>query len=177
VTHYRTNDVLRFVGKKVMDTSGDKIGCVEAIYEDGGSGPEWFAISTARAGTDMSFVPIHGTTVDQDHVWLPWGNDVVQGAPRCEIDGHLSADEEARLYAYYGMEWASTCAPIDQRSAEERAIEDVDVDPRGLAGDVRLRKWVESEGANTKVPVRRTIARVVMGPDHARDPRSDDSHA
>jgi len=67
MTTYQTEQVATWVGQTLEDVDGDKIGTVEAIYEDdGGSGPEWLAVSTGWFGSHVSFVPVRGATATGD---------------------------------------------------------------------------------------------------------------
>jgi uncharacterized protein (TIGR02271 family) len=178
MTTFETQQVATWVGRTVEDVNGDKIGTVDAIYEDDdGSGPEWFAVSTGLFGSHVSFVPVQGATATGDTLRVPWEKSVVKDAPRAEADGHLSPEEEGRLYSYYGMDWSQqnqtterATAPTSGRSTTDddamtRSEEEIDVHTRSReTGRVRLRKWVETEQVNVTVPVRREVARVVTEP-------------
>jgi uncharacterized protein (TIGR02271 family) len=180
MTTFESQQIAGWVGQTAVDTDGDKVGRIEAIYEDDdGSGPEWFAISTGLFGGHQSFAPVRGASADGDQVRLPWTKDVVKDAPRVDADGHLSPEEEARLYQYYGMDWSSTTATPDAATtsatptraattgddAMTRSEEEIEVGTRSReAGRARLRKWVETEQVNVTVPVRREVARVVTEP-------------
>jgi len=180
MTTFETQQVVGWVGQTVESMDGDKIGRIEAIYEDDdGSGPEWFAVSTGMFGSSVSFVPVQGATADGDRVRVPYGKDMVKDAPRCEADGHLSPEEEMSLYRYYGMEWGDSRTTTDTTTtaattartgtanddAMTRSEEELDVSTRSReTGRVRLRKWVETEQVNVTVPVRREVARLVTEP-------------
>jgi uncharacterized protein (TIGR02271 family) len=48
-------------------------------------------------------VPVHDATLDGDDLRLSYTKDKVKDAPSVDVDaGHLSEEEEGRLYAYYG---------------------------------------------------------------------------
>ena len=174
---HESERIASWVGQTAVDEHGDKIGRIEALYEDDdGSGPEWFAISTGWFGGHLSFAPVRGASADTDQVRLPWSKDVVRDAPRVDADGHLEPDEEVRLYQYYGMEWDTTpsapvAAPVtpaattrtsDAEGSMTRSEEELEVSTRSReAGRARLRKWIETENVTTTVPVRREVARVV----------------
>jgi uncharacterized protein (TIGR02271 family) len=180
MTTHESQQVATWVGQTVEDVDGDKIGTIDAVYEDDdGSGPEWFAVSTGWFGSHVSFVPVRGATSTGDRLRVPWAKEVVKDAPRAEADGHLSPEEESRLYAHYGMEWTTptqnvtttqtTGTTTDRTTGTDDAMtrseEEVDVHTRSReAGRVRLRKWVETEQVNVTVPVRREVARVVTEP-------------
>ncbi|MGK5643659.1 photosystem reaction center subunit H, partial [Streptomyces sp. URMC 126] len=54
-----------------------------------------------------TFVPIHDAAMVEDHLEVPYSKDQVKGAPHVDVDqgGHLSEQEERRLYDYYGVDW------------------------------------------------------------------------
>jgi uncharacterized protein (TIGR02271 family) len=175
VTTFESQQVAAWVGQTAVDVDGDKIGTVDAVYEDDdGSGPEWFAVSTGWFGSHVSFVPVQGATSEGDQLRLPYSKELVKDAPRAEADGHLSPEEEARLYSHYDMEWSSTAPQTAQPTAGRttggddamtRSEEEIDVGTVSReAGRVRLRKWVETEQVNVTVPVRREVARLVTEP-------------
>ena len=91
-------------GQELVDGQGTKIGKVEDVYLDEETDqPEWLAVATGMFGTKVSFVPISGTNDQGGRLVSRWSKDQVKDAPRAEADGHLSQDEEARLYQHYGM--------------------------------------------------------------------------
>lgn len=177
-------DMQQVVGLKAVDQSESKVGTVADVYADDETGrPEWLAVNTGLFGTKVSFVPLAGAEVYGDEVLLAYDKDLVKAAPRAEADGHLSPQEEAALYDHYGVDSRRPDGPTGEvgRSARRGAGEDVsgsetddamtrseeelDVDKRtSEAGRVRLRKWIETEDVNIRVPVRRERARLVTEP-------------
>src|SRR3954447_13589690 len=92
----------------VHDTRGNKIGDARHVFFDDVTGrPEWVSVKTGLFGSNESFIPIHDASLVQDHLEVPYAKDEVKGAPNVDVDagGHLSAQEEHRLYDYYGMDW------------------------------------------------------------------------
>jgi uncharacterized protein (TIGR02271 family) len=121
----------------------------------------------------VSFVPVQGVTTDGDGLRLPWTKELIKDAPRADADGHLSREDETRLYQHYGMDWSSSAAETTQTAAPRgtgdaamtRSEEEIDVGTRSReAGHARLRKWIETEQVNVTVPVRREVARLVTEP-------------
>jgi uncharacterized protein (TIGR02271 family) len=183
-----TLDTLR--GATVVDEDGDKIGTLDEIYLDEDTGqPEWAAVKTGLFGTGLSFVPLASAERDGDELRVPFTNETVKDAPRVEADGHLSQDEEADLYAYYGMDYSegrSDGGLPDERDvvtgrspgsvghdlsgpttddAMTRSEEELHVGTeRREAGRARLRKYVETETRNETVPVQRETVRVEREP-------------
>jgi uncharacterized protein (TIGR02271 family) len=100
-----TQDVNRIIGTNAVDNDGSKIGKIGQVYLDDQSGrPEWATVSTGLFGTQESFVPLAQAEISGDTLRVPYEKARVKDAPRVDVDsGHLSPDEEAELYRYYGV--------------------------------------------------------------------------
>lgn len=152
----------------VYDSSGSKIGDARHVFFDDVTGePEWVSVKTGLFGTSESFVPIHDASMVEDHMEVPYPKNQVKDAPNVDVDagGHLSEQEEHRLYEYYGIDWdaawqqaapppAEQAAPppadtAQVRTADEamtRSEEEMHVGTeRREAGRARLRKYVVTE--------------------------------
>ncbi len=115
-----TAQVDNWIDRTLHDGSGHKIGKIADNYTDDDTGqPEWLAVTTGHFGSNVSLVPLAGATPAGDGIQVPFPKDQVKEAPNAGLDGKLSQEEEARLYAHYGLDY-------DQ----ER---------------VRLQRWVEHE--------------------------------
>ncbi|MEZ7159839.1 DUF2382 domain-containing protein [Streptomyces sp. MAD19A] len=102
----------------VYDGDGNKIGDAKHVFLDDASGrPEWVTVKTGMFGSSESFVPIRDASMVQDHLEVPYDKDKVKGAPSVDIDagGHLSVDEEHRLYEYYGINWDNVLSDPDDK--------------------------------------------------------------
>jgi uncharacterized protein (TIGR02271 family) len=98
------NDVTRLSGATVRDSGGDKIGKVAQVYLDDSSGePEWVTVRTGLFGTKESFVPLAASRFDGNEIVVDATKDKVAGAPKVDQDGHITAQEEAEIYRYYGI--------------------------------------------------------------------------
>ncbi|MFJ8804434.1 PRC-barrel domain-containing protein [Streptomyces sp. NPDC102487] len=100
--------VTAVLGRAVHDPDGHKVGNVKNIYLDTATGqPEWITVDTSLFGTHEAFIPMRDAKVVGDHLEVTDFKDRIKEAPRVDVDsyGHLSADEEQRLYEYYGMAW------------------------------------------------------------------------
>jgi sporulation protein YlmC with PRC-barrel domain len=96
--------VQSLLGSTVRDSSGDKIGKVGQFYLDDTTGqPEWVTVRTGLFGTRESFVPLAAARVEVDELVVDVPKERVTGAPQIDEDGHLSAEQEAQLYSYYGV--------------------------------------------------------------------------
>lgn len=166
------------VGRKVVDSTGDKIGEVQDVYlDDVSNEPDWLAVSTGWFGTKISFVPVEGISYAGDDVVVAYSKDMVKDAPRCDADGHLNQDEEATLYSYWGRPYDTTAdtgtdiggrrdiGEGDRDASLTRSEEELHLDKHTReSGRARLRKWVETEHAQLTIPIRREKARLVTEP-------------
>lgn len=169
----------------VHDARGNKIGDARHVFFDDVTGePEWVSVRTGLFGTSESFVPIHDASVVEDHLEVPYAKDTVKDAPNVDIDagGHLSEQEEHRLYDYYGIDWDTAWqqaqtdtgriagTPADAaigtpEDAMTRSEEEMHVGvERREAGRVRLRKYVVTEEQQMTVPVRHEEVRIEREP-------------
>jgi uncharacterized protein (TIGR02271 family) len=104
MTDARIDDYRGWIGRKAVDRNGDKIGRIDDIYADDDTGqPEWLTVHTGMFGGHMTFVPLRGAQMQGDDLMVAYDKDQVKDAPRAEADGHLTEQEEDRLYEYYGM--------------------------------------------------------------------------
>jgi hypothetical protein len=120
------DEVQDWPGRKLVGADGSKIGKVGEIYLDDRSGqPEWALVNTGLFGTRSSFVPITDARSDGDGaVMVPFDKHTVKDAPNVDEGDHLSPEEEASLYRYYGR----TDYDHEAGSAPRR-------EPGGLAAD------------------------------------------
>jgi uncharacterized protein (TIGR02271 family) len=179
-------DLRDLIDRKAVDPDGDKIGTVSGVYLDDETGePNWLAVTTGWFGTNVSFVPFAGSYVGGDDVVVAYPKGTVKDAPNCEADGHLTPEEEARLYEHYRLDSGGTGtartggvpsarggASGRTDDAMTRSEEELDVSKRRTeTGRARLRKWVETEHVQMTVPIRREKARLVTEPidDRNRD--------
>lgn len=172
-------------GGNVVDNEGNKIGSIGQVFLDDQSGnPEWITAKTGIFGGAESFVPLREAEVSGDDVRVPFDKNTVEDAPRIDDpEGHLSEDEEATLYSYFG---GSDSVP-SQTSSEDRDRGDSTVghDASGpttdsamtrseeqvtvgtethTTGKMRLRKYVVTENVTQTVPVSHEEVRLEREP-------------
>jgi sporulation protein YlmC with PRC-barrel domain len=100
-------DVMEWRGCEVVDRDGDRVGKLDEIYVDRETGkPEWAIVNTGLFGRKSSFVPLKDAMREGDLIRVPYEKDHVKDAPSVEPDGEISADEEQRVYAHYGLEYS-----------------------------------------------------------------------
>ncbi len=103
-------DAQTLYGRLAFDRAGIEIGEIEAVYLDTSTGrPEWAAVRTGR--TETSLAPLAGAEVTDAGVRLPVEHRLVLGAPVGDEAGRfpeeLSAEQEAELYHYYAIDYAT----------------------------------------------------------------------
>jgi uncharacterized protein (TIGR02271 family) len=98
------SSVPSLMGSTVRDSAGDRVGKVGQVYLDDTTGlPEWVTVRTGLFGTRESFVPLAAARVEGDELVIDVTKDRVKDAPQIDEDGHLSEEQEAELYRYYGV--------------------------------------------------------------------------
>jgi sporulation protein YlmC with PRC-barrel domain len=106
----------------IVDRDGATVGTVSEFYLDRETGePTWALVSTGLFGTKHTFVPLLEATELRDGVQVPYEKAHIKDAPRIELDGQLTPEEEARLFSHYGLDYTSpaTGRPGDPLAAEE----------------------------------------------------------
>jgi sporulation protein YlmC with PRC-barrel domain len=104
------DDAQALYGRTAFDQAGVELGEIEAVYLDSNtSRPEWAAVRTGR--TETSLAPLAGAEVTDAGVRLAVDHRLVQGAPVGDDAGRfpteLSAEQEAELYHYYAVDYAT----------------------------------------------------------------------
>ena len=95
-------------GLTLVATDNEPVGPIEAIYVDRTTRqPEWALVNTGLFGSARTFVPLADAAQRGDIVRVPHETSVVREAPRLEQDAELSEEDEARLYAHYGIQYTT----------------------------------------------------------------------
>ena len=175
----------------VYTNDGDKLGSIGQLYVDDETGqPSWVTVNTGLFGTSESFVPLQAASVDGNDVRVPYAKALVKDAPKVERDGHLSPEEEDRLYRHYSLGGTSTSGDVAGTRTDDsartttgrptvghdtsgpttdeamtRSEEQLRVGTEAReAGRVRLRKFVVSENVTETVPVSHEEVRLEREP-------------
>jgi len=188
-------DVKTLTGSTVVDSSGGKIGKVGQVYLDDQTGePQWVTVKTGLFGGKESFVPLAASRVDGDQLVVDATKDKVSGAPQVDEDGHISEQEEAEIYRYYGVSAAGsygttgttgtyeTTGTTDRSAGYERSAGQDTSGPNTddamtrseehlvagtqqvEAGKARLRKYVVTDTESVQVPVSHEEVRLEREP-------------
>ena len=187
VTVLTVDDAQQMLGTTLLDPDGGKLGKVSDVYMDSATDtPEWALVHTGMFGGRESFVPLAQARKAGSGVQVPYSKEQVKGAPTAEPDGELSQDEEAQLYAHYGLDYseapsgsglptAGVPAPAPKRKKSKQNPMPDDAMTRseehltvGMvqkpSQTVRLRKRIVTENASVTVPVTRERATVTREP-------------
>jgi uncharacterized protein (TIGR02271 family) len=159
-------------GRNVVDQEGARVGTLEEIYLDQRTHrPEWALIQTGLLGTKSSFAPLAGARPDGEDVRIGYSKQKVKDAPPVDADRDLSPEEEARLYAHYGLDYSEprsdTGLPRGRTTddAMTRSEEELRVGTaKRERGRARLKKYVVTEDVSQTVPVQREEVRVEREP-------------
>jgi len=163
------------MGGTAISADGDRLGKVGQVYLDDQTGqPEWATVSTGLFSGRESFVPLAHAEINGAELQVPYDRDTVKGAPDVDAEGgHLSQQEEAELYTYYGLDYAEagredaadTPNPDNTGAAmirsEERRVVGTE---RREVGRARLRKYIVTEQQTVTVPVTRQQLRIEREP-------------
>src|SRR5215207_633054 len=173
-----TDTISRVIGQDVYDESGEKIGSASEVYLDDETGqPEWVTVRPGLLATKESFVPLATARIERDELVVDATKEQVNGAPRVDQDGHLSEQQEAEIYRYYGITRGSDqprATTRDRRRntsgrqtdrAMTRSEEKLRAGTERVeAGRARLRKYVVTDTEQVQVPVSREEIRVEREP-------------
>ena len=170
----------------VVGRGGEKIGGIGEVYLDDVTGePEWVSVNTGLFGASESFVPLQAARIEGNDIQVDYDKEFVKDAPRVSAGGHLTPEEEQRLYEYYGLTVGQStgyeAADVGYDAADNavgydtsgpttddamtRSEERLNVGTRTQeAGRARLRKYVVTENVTQTVPVSREEVRVEREP-------------
>ncbi len=188
------DQINNYVDGNVIDNDGDKVGSVGQIFLDDQTGqPAWVTVKTGLLGTKETFVPIADAQPSGGDLRVPFDKETIKNAPSIDVDQHLSPEEEAQLYSYYGMSYdragydsgqvrtdrdgdgvfddVQTTAVGHDTSGQTtddamtRSEEQLSVGTEQReSGRARLRKYVVTEQQTVNVPVSREEVRLEREP-------------
>jgi hypothetical protein len=90
----------------IVDRDGTTVGTINEFYLDRGTGdPTWALVETGLFGTTQTFVPLVHATEIADGLQVPYEKRHIRNSPRVDLHDELTPDEEARLFAHYGVDY------------------------------------------------------------------------
>jgi uncharacterized protein (TIGR02271 family) len=98
------------IGATAYDRDGDKIGKIGHVYyDDDTDQPKWITVNTGFLGTSENFVPLAGAKTSGDgNVTVGYDKATIKDAPHIAEEGHLSPEDEQRLYRHYDLDYGDT---------------------------------------------------------------------
>jgi hypothetical protein len=109
----------RWRGRVVLDRTGDKLGSVlDVFYDAENDEPGWVLLGAA--GAETSLVPVADAVEHGNELRVPYDRAFVEAAPGMEPGGRLWPQEEAELYAYYGLPYTeASLAGLDEEDEDD----------------------------------------------------------
>jgi uncharacterized protein (TIGR02271 family) len=165
----------RFIDYTVIDRDNDKIGSVDAVWEDHTGQPAYLAVRTGWLGFGKAHVvPAQDAEVNEDkkRIRLPYTKEQVKNAPSFDSQEDITEDSDFTISSHFGTRRSWTEKPITQEPARTEAADmpraaeaveqpDANIKLREEAlrvgkreveyGGVRLRKIVRTEKVNQPV--------------------------
>jgi hypothetical protein len=90
----------------IVDRDGGTVGSISEFYLDRQTRyPTWALVNVGLFGARQMFVPLLGATEIRDGLQVPYEKSHIKDAPRIDLHGELTPDEEATLFAHYGIEY------------------------------------------------------------------------
>lgn len=178
-------------GRTIVGSDDERIGRISDIYvDDQTDQAEWATVTSGLFSMSTHFVPLADASSDGEDVRVPVTRHEVRSAPRIDLDGHLSDQEETELFEHYGIphgargsvkagaqprrsrgnEAPASSARHDvsgptSDDAMTRSEEELRIGTRKQkSGGARLRKHVVTEQVTKTVPVQHEELRIEREP-------------
>lgn len=107
-------------GQDVVDPEGEKVGTLEDVYFEAGSGEAVLgAVKTGFLGRKTYLVPLEGASVTRDRIQVNHSKERVAEGPEAPDDGRIGAEDDDRLAGHYdGYRSAEDGEEVRYESAE-----------------------------------------------------------
>ena len=185
----RGGDLGRFIDYTVVDRDDDKIGTVDAVWEDHTGQPSYLAVRTGWLGMGKAHViPAEAAQVNEQRrkIRVPYESSLVKSSPTFDSKDDINENAEFTISEHFGLRRRTEQdrpTQTGQRTRDEDEArmklksEQVNVGKREVEyGGVRLRKVVRTETVNQPVELSREEIVVERVPaDERRDTRTNDT--
>jgi uncharacterized protein (TIGR02271 family) len=192
------SDMQRYLDYTVVDRDNDKVGSVDAVWEDHTGQPAYIAVKTGWLGLGKAHVvPAHAAEVSDAtrKIRLPYSAEAIKNAPSFEQQSDIDDAAESSIASYYRQHGFAGWNPdegrdrdrddVAGRSEARRSTDDevrmplseehLEVGKREVeAGGVRLRKIIRTETVNRPVELQREEIVVERVPATGRQPTRTD---
>jgi hypothetical protein len=114
----------RWKGRVVLDRTGDKLGAVLDVFYDAETDePGWVLLGTAGSDPGTRLVPVAEAVEHGNELRVPYDRAFVEAAPGMDPAGRLWPQEEAELYAYYGLDYTgASLVDLDEEDEDDAAV-------------------------------------------------------
>jgi PRC-barrel domain len=145
----------------IVDRDGTTVGTISEFYLDRETGyPTWALVNTGLFGATQTFVPLVHATEISDGLQVPYEKRHIKDTPKIDTRDELSPQEEAELFAHYGVDYRPVAEPGSGEGPAAGSVEagsgDAGVaDSSTVAGDEGpgpIRADRETDGSPTVVP-------------------------
>jgi hypothetical protein len=91
--------------RDVVDSAGDKVGTLEAVYFDTSiDQPVFVSVKIGIVGRHkLTFVPLQGAVVSPSYVKVTADKKTIKDAPTIDTDGELTSEQEPAVFEHYGL--------------------------------------------------------------------------
>ncbi|MGW2546875.1 PRC-barrel domain-containing protein [Kitasatospora sp. NPDC001574] len=102
-----TADIREWRGQAVVDEKDHRIGALESVYVETASDQPFFATVTVGlvSRRRLVFVPLDGAVVGPGYLRVAFPKAQVKQAPSIGVDDVLPAEDEAAVFAHYGLSY------------------------------------------------------------------------
>jgi len=99
-----SSEALSWIGFRVDDVYGARVGVVEDVYVDHASdAPCWLLTKMGRFSEVYALIPVQDAVAGSGHVWVPFEKDLIRRAPQFATGMPVTQDAEMSLCAHYGV--------------------------------------------------------------------------
>lgn len=125
-------ELRRFIDYTVVDREGDKLGSIDAVWQDHTDQPAYFAVRTGWLGMGKAHVvPAQRAEVNETRktVRVPFSKEEIKNAPSFDSQDDINEDTEFTISSHYGIgrDWNRTSRDFDA-PAEPQFEEGMEID-------------------------------------------------
>lgn len=130
----KAGELRRFIDYTVVDREGDKIGSIDAVWEDHTEQPAYFAVRTGWLGIGKAHVvPAQRAEVNEAKklVRLPFAKEEIKSAPTFDSQDDITEETEFTISSHYGIgrDWNQPMRASEPISETQRELdEDIKTD-------------------------------------------------
>jgi hypothetical protein len=108
----------------IVDRDGTTVGTISEFYLDRETGyPTWALVNTGLFGATQTFVPLVHATEISDGLQVPYEKRHIKDTPRIDTHDELSPQEEAELFAHYGVDYQPVAEPGPDEAPAAGSVE------------------------------------------------------